>query len=239
MIAGLHAKKTRGRAAGRCGVLWPFGYNCGSLKYGIAMNKRKACLVGLTVVATLLAGCVAQYRNPSTCEDEMRNRLAETSLGTLSVADSAVAYRGQRVVVEGHLNKPLAPASGASAASAAAAASGASAVSVAEAASEASAVSAASGAQAVAPRAASSAAAASGVAVAAAASGASGASAVKAEPKPSTPVAALVQKLGIKKPVLTPAAAECMFNESGLVSFRWLAPPELAKTTPDPHASDN
>jgi hypothetical protein len=236
MIAGRHAKKTRGRTAGRCSVLWPFGYNCGSLKYGIAMNKRKACFVGLTAVATLLAGCVAQYRNPSTCEDEMRHRLAETSLGTLSVADSAVAYRGQRVVVEGHLNKPVTPASGVAAAGAA---SGASAVSVAEAASGASAVSAASGAQAVAPQGASSAAAASGAAVAAAASGASGASAAKAVPKPGTPVAALVQKLGIKKPVLTPAAAECMFNESGLVSFRWLAPPELAKTTPDPHASDN
>ncbi|MFP6559589.1 hypothetical protein WJ542_14975 [Paraburkholderia sp. B3] len=188
------------------------------------MNKRKACFVGLAAVATLLAGCVAQYRNPSTCEDEMRHRLAETSLGKLSVTDSAVAYRGQRVVVEGHLDKALKPAVaalGASGASAVEAASGSSAVSVA------SAASAASGSQA---------AAASGAVVAAAASGAS---AVKVEPKPGTPVAALAQKLGIKKPVHTPAAAECLFNESGLASFRWLAPPELAKTTPDPHASDD
>ncbi len=164
------------------------------------MNKRKACFVGLAAVATLLAGCVAQYRNPSTCEDEMRHRLADTSLGELSVIHSAVAYRGQRVVVEGHLEKPLKPALEASGAVAASAASGASAVLV--------------------------------------ASAASGASAPTAQPKPSTPVAALVQKLGIKKPVQKAAAAECMFNESGLVSFRWLAPPELAKTTPDPHADD-
>ncbi|WP_043201030.1 hypothetical protein [Paraburkholderia acidipaludis] len=197
------------------------------------MNKRKACFVGLAAVVTLLAGCVAQYRNPSTCEDEMRHRFAEASLGALSVTSSGVSYRGQRVVVEGHFDKPLKPAveaSGASAAFAAEAASGASAVSVA------SAASAASGTPAAAALGASSPAAASGAAVAAAASGAS---AVKAEPKPGTPVAALAQKLGIKKPAHTPAAAECLFNESGLVSFRWLAPPELAKTTPDPHAAED
>jgi hypothetical protein len=211
--------------------MWPFGYNCGSLKYGIAMNKRKACFVGLAAVATLLAGCVAQYRNPSTCEDEMRHRLADTSLGALADTHSAVSYRGQRVVVEGHLEKPLLPAEGAaSGASAVLAASGAEAASGASAVS---AASAASGVQVVAPQGASSASAAT---VAAAASGAS---AVKAEPKAGTPVAALVQKLGIKKATPTPAAAECMFNESGLVSFRWLAPPALAKTTPDPHAADD
>jgi hypothetical protein len=217
--------------------MWPFGYNCGSLKYGIAMNKRKACFVGLAAVATLLAGCVAQYRNPSTCEDEMRHRLADTSLGALADTHSAVSYRGQRVVVEGHLEKPLLPAEGAasgasavSAASGAEAASGASAVS---AASAASAVSAAPGVQVAAAQGASS------TSAATVAAAASGASAVKAEPKAGTPVAALVQKLGIKKATPTPAAAECMFNESGLVSFRWLAPPALAKTTPDPHAADD
>jgi hypothetical protein len=99
--------------------------------------------------------------------------------------------------------------------------------------------------QVVAPQGASSASAATVASAASAASGAvvaaaaSGASAVKAEPKAGTPVAALVQKLGIKKATPTPAAAECMFNESGLVSFRWLAPPALAKTTPDPHAADD
>jgi hypothetical protein len=190
------------------------------------MNKRNTCFVGLAATATLLAGCVAQYRNPSACEVEMRQRLAQTSLGTLSVTNSAVSYRGQRVVVEGHLDKPLIPASDAVAASSAAAAMDASGASAASGASEVSA-GVANGA--------SSAAAASGAAVAAAASTAS---AVKAAPKPGTPVAALAQKLGLTKPAPTGAAAECMFNESGLVSFRWLAPAALAKTTPDPNASD-
>jgi len=181
------------------------------------MDKRKACFVGLAAAATLLAGCVAQYRNPSACELEMRQRLADTSLGTLSVTHSAVSYRGQRVVVEGHLNKAPGAASDAVAASLAVA------------------VSPASGAMEASAASVVLAAAASDAAVATAASAAS---AVDAEPKPGTPVAALAQKLGLTKPKPTAAAAECMFNESGLVSFRWLAPPALAKTTPDPNASD-
>lgn len=194
------------------------------------MNTRKACFVGLAAVATLLAGCVAQYRNPVACEDEMRSRLADDgSQGELSVTHSAVSYRGQRVVVEGRLEKARGEASGVAVASAA------------------SAVSAASDAQAFAPLGASSAVAtaaaasgvaASGVAVAAAASGASGASAAHVQPKPTTPVAAIAQKLGLKPRQRTLTAAECTFNESGLVSFRWLAPAALAKTTPDPHAAD-
>ncbi|MFP4906303.1 hypothetical protein ACLFKT_45850, partial [Paraburkholderia sp. BR14261] len=59
------------------------------------------------------------------------------------------------------------------------------------------------------------------------------------EGTPTMPVAALVAKLGIKKAVGTPAAAECTFNESGLATFRWLAPPKLAKTTPDPNAAND
>ncbi|WP_322014112.1 hypothetical protein [Paraburkholderia sp. J12] len=219
------------------------------------MNKRKACFVGLAAAASLLAGCVSMYRNPSACEDEMQSRLAEVSPGNkLSIAHSAVSYRGQRVVVEGALARPPVTASAAAAASsasaaveasAAEAASGAMAVSTASAtaaasaALDASSASFGSGALALAPQGASAPVAASGAAVAAAASAASATKATQAEPKPATPVAALAQKLGIKKPTFTQTAAECMFNESGLVSFRWLAPPAFAKTTPDPNASDD
>jgi hypothetical protein len=182
------------------------------------MNKRNARFVGLAAVATLLAGCVAQYRNPSACEDEMRQRLADGTHGTLSVTHSAVAYRGERVVVEGRLDNVPQAASGVSAASGAAAGSDAEAVPL---------------------QAASAPVAASGAASAAVATAASAASGTEAGPKPTTPVGVLTQKLGLKKPVRTPAAAECTFNESGLTSFRWLAPPALAKTTPDPNASDD
>lgn len=71
-----------------------------------------------------------------------------------------------------------------------------------------------------------------------AASGAIAASAASA-PEPTTPVDALVRKLGIKKPPRTLTAAECTFDESDLKSFHWLAPAALAKTTPDPHAPAN
>ncbi|MFC5427574.1 hypothetical protein ACFPTO_01925 [Paraburkholderia denitrificans] len=169
------------------------------------MITRKACLVGLAATATLLAGCAAQYRNSSACQQEMRSRLADASHGKLSVAHTSVAYRGSRVVVEGHLEAThhavADAASGASDAKAALAASGPS---------EASAV--------------------------VEESAAVEASATKAETKPTTPVDVLTQKLGIKKPRQTPAAAECTFDESGLKSFRWLAPASLAKTTPDPGA---
>lgn len=89
------------------------------------MNKRKACLVGLAAGATLLAGCVAQYQNPSACEHEMRTRLANASLGELSVTHTAVAYRGKRVVVEGSLPRGALPASGVLSPSAVAAVTGA------------------------------------------------------------------------------------------------------------------
>jgi hypothetical protein len=168
------------------------------------MNTRKACLAGLAAVAAVLAGCAAQYRNPSACEQEMRHRLADGSQGELSVAHRAVSHRGSRVVVEGTLEKTPGAAAGEHAASAPVAASAA--------------VNAAS-----APVAASAA--------------AKTASAPAATPKPTTPVAAIVQKLGIKKPERTPTAAECMFDESGLKSFRWLAPAVLAKTTPEPGTS--
>ncbi|WP_052409371.1 hypothetical protein [Paraburkholderia oxyphila] len=225
------------------------------------MNKRKACLVGLAAGATLLAGCVAQYQNPSACEHEMRTRLVNASLGQLTVTHTAVAYRGKRVVVEGALARGALPASGvlspeavaavtgapvaatagasgvsaasAAVASASTGASAASASSVASSAQHATVASAASGAAV-----ASAASAASGAAVASAASAASAAAPV-AESKPTTPMAALAVKLGLHKAPRPTTAAECTYDKTGsLTSFRWLSPAALAKTTPAPDAND-
>ncbi|MFP3800084.1 MULTISPECIES: hypothetical protein [Paraburkholderia] len=174
------------------------------------MNKRNVSLVGLAAGVTLLAGCVAQYQNPGACEQEMRTRLNQASLGELSVTHTAVAYRGERVVIEGHLERGALPASEAVAASAAVAASGAH---------------AATGA--------------SSAAVASAASAASGASSTHAaEAKPSTPVELIARKLGLHKAPPTATAAECTYDHTGsLTSFHWLAPAALAKTTPASDAS--
>ncbi len=186
------------------------------------MKKRNACLVGLAAGATLLAGCVAQYQNPSACEQEMRARLAHESLGELSVMHTAVAYRGQRVVIEGQLERGILPVAGAPA-SGAAAASAASSASAASAATAASATSDTTGKQH-----------ASFAAGAPAASAAAVASAAKAnEPKPATPVAFIAEKLGLHKASRPQTAAECLYDRTGaLTSFHWLAPAALAKTTP-------
>jgi hypothetical protein len=187
------------------------------------MNKRNACFAGLAAAVTLFAGCAAQYRNTSTCEEEMRKRLADTTFGALKVTHSATTYRGARVVVEGQLEHGAAPATAASAG---------------QAASEAASATAANARQAptvTAP-----------MAQAAALPGTISVPTTPAatpeagpEGKPTTPVAALAEKLGIKKAPTTPTAAECTFNESGLATFRWLAPAPLAKTTPDPNAGSD
>ncbi|MBB3256372.1 hypothetical protein F4827_001205 [Paraburkholderia bannensis] len=177
------------------------------------MKKRNVCLVGLAAGATLLAGCVAQYQNPSACEQEMRARLAHASLGDLSVTHRAVAYRGQRVVIEGQLERgmlPLesAPASGAVGASSASAAT------------------AASGA--VAKQHATFAAGASAASVPATASAPQA-----KEPEPTTPIAIIAARLGLHKAPPPQTAAECTYDRTGaLTSFHWLAPAALAKTTP-------
>jgi hypothetical protein len=180
------------------------------------MNKRNACLVGLAAGATLLAGCVAQYQNPSACEQEMRARLANASLGQVSVTHTAVAYRGERVVVEGMLERGALPASGVLSTTAAAAAAGT------------------SGTPAVS---------ASGALAASAAVAAQGASAAAAEaaaePRPTTPMAALAVKLGLHQAPRPPVAVECTYDKTGsLTSFRWLSPGALAKTTPAPDADE-
>ncbi|WP_321934942.1 hypothetical protein [Paraburkholderia sp. J8-2] len=190
------------------------------------MNKRNACFAGLAAAVTLLAGCAAQYRNMSTCEEEMRNRLADTTLGDLKVTHSATTYRGARVVIEGQLEN--------GAASAAAAASAPSAASAASAAVSATGQSAQAGPSITAPSVQAGALPGT-ISVPTAPVAQDGA----AGGKPTTPVAALAAKLGIKKAVVTPTAAECTFNESGLATFRWLAPAPLAKTTPDPNAAND
>jgi hypothetical protein len=191
------------------------------------MNTRNACFAGLAAAVTLLAGCAAQYRNTSACEEAMRSRLAETTLGDLKVTHSATTYRGARVVVEGRLENGASAAAAASAPSASApSAASAAASTTAQGANEAPTVTAPTVQAAALPGTIS-------VPTAPVAQGGA------PEGKPTTPVAALVAKLGIKKAVVTPAAAECTFNESGLATFRWLAPPKLAKTTPDPNAAND
>lgn len=175
------------------------------------MKKRNASLVGLAAGVTLLAGCVAQYQNPGACEQEMRTRLADASLGDLSVTHTAVAYRGQRVVIEGQLERGMLPVESAPASSVAAASS----------------ASAATAATAASP-----ASAASGAAVRQHATFAASAPQAN-EPKPTTPVAILAAKLGLHKAPPPQTAAECVYDHTGaLTSFHWLAPAELAKTTP-------
>jgi hypothetical protein len=139
------------------------------------MNQRNVCIVGLAAVATLLSGCAAQYGNPSACVTEMRSRLDKTSTDQLKITHRATSYRGQRVVIEGQLERASAPA--------------------------------AASAPAVAP---------------------------SPQPKPTTPVARLLARFPHTQQKTMPAAAECTFDKSGMTSFRWLAPPVLAKTTPAP-----
>ncbi|WP_114814297.1 hypothetical protein [Paraburkholderia kururiensis] len=185
------------------------------------MKIRTLCVAGLATAVTLTAGCVALYTNPGQCEAVMRERLAETSLGAMSVTHTSVAYRGSRVVVEGELPRP---ASASVAASAPMVASGAE--SGAESAEESDESDAgASAARAAAGRVS----AASDVTRASSATGA--ASAPEAASAPTSGLKAWFASFKHKPG--KPIAAECTFNESGLASFRWLAPPELAKTTAD------
>jgi hypothetical protein len=200
------------------------------------MNKRNACFAGLAVVVTLLAGCAAQLRNTSTCEEEMRNRLATQTLGELKVTHTATTYRGARVVIEGQLDHVPLPASEAAVASAASGAKAAQSSQAASASMQTSSSKAASASQASELTAPSATAAMvpgmMAVPTAPAANATGGA-------VPTTPMAELAAKLGISKKPLTQAAAECTFNESGLATFRWLAPAALAKTTPDPNAGND
>jgi len=184
------------------------------------MNSRNVSIAGLAAVATVLAGCAAQYRNPSSCVDEMRSRLDGTSKGALTVTHRAVSYRGQRVVIEGRLD----PASGAAAARPASAPdAGTPATALAASGSETAPAASASTLHRAAP--------ASGASAPEAASK-SATAAKPPQPQPATPIDALLAHFRHHTQKVTLAAAECTFDASGLTSFHWLAPPALAKTTP-------
>lgn len=204
------------------------------------MNPRNACLAALVAATTLFAGCAAQYRNPNACEEEMRNQLADKSMGDLAVSHSATTWRGARVVIEGSLD-PQESADAASGASGAVAASG---VSASDAAVSARVAHAARGERDSADTTSVQSSQASYAQFSSALPGVVGVPTLpggmaSTDPKATTPVGVLAEKLGLKKPTRTPAAAECTFNESGgIASFRWLAPPRLAATTPDPNADE-
>src|SRR3954469_295139 len=65
------------------------------------MKIRTLTIACVTTAVALLAACTAVTRNSGACEQLMRNKLADTSQDTLSVAHRAVAINGSRVVVEG------------------------------------------------------------------------------------------------------------------------------------------
>ena len=65
------------------------------------MKIRTLSIACVTTAAALLAACTAVNRNSGACEQLMRNKLADTSPDTLTVAHRAAAIHGSRVVVEG------------------------------------------------------------------------------------------------------------------------------------------
>nr|WKF56559.1 hypothetical protein HUO10_001018 [Paraburkholderia busanensis] len=196
------------------------------------MKIRILSLVCVTSAASLLAGCMAVYKNSDACEQLMRSKLAETSSDTLKIDHTGAGIAGSRVVVEGTIEHVMTASEVAAAtpptaaktvsASAASAASGAAASSAAVAA-------AASGAR-VAPAGASAAGSAAGVSDAAATSTESAASGVSGAS--SVALASSFNALSLKstkpKKTTTPAAAECTFHGPTLGIFTWLAPAKLA-----------
>lgn len=163
------------------------------------MENAVVRILSLSLVSLPLAGC-ALYKNPGSCEAQMRSELAKLSPDDrLKVSNVGVGIGGSRVVIEGSLE----PRRAASASLAVAAASGALAASAVSAAPAPMAVSAVSDALAVPTG--------SGVS----AVSTSAASAASAVPR-TLPRAA------------RPAAAECTFDGETLTGARWLRPAELA-----------
>jgi hypothetical protein len=208
------------------------------------LNHRNVLFVGLAAVATVLTGCAAQYRNPGSCVAEMRSRLDETAQQQLKITNRAVSYRGQRVVVEGHFEHgrgPVGAAAGSVGAGGSVSLAGTAGSSGTTASSDMSAAggSAQSTVRHAVPDGTTSTANApvSASAPASVATQADAATDAVAEPRPTTPVGALVAHFARPRKT-TPVAAECTFDESGLTSFRWLAPADLAKTTPAPARSE-
>ena len=176
------------------------------------MKTRILLLASIAAAVTLSAACTAAYRNADACEQSMRIALAAESSDTLKVSHTGVGIDGTRVVVEGEIQKAASEVAVASAASAASAAS-VSAASTASAASAASAVSTASAATRHA--------------------GEGFSSPFDGLHPPTAPV-----KQATPKPGKVPAAVQCTYNRSGLISFRWLAPPDMVKTNPPSDDTD-
>lgn len=208
------------------------------------MRTGKAFFTAAAIVAALsLAGCVVQqYRNPGACEQAMHERLAEVSHAKLSVTHTAVSYQGRRVVIEGQLGSatptaakasaPQAASQAAASASAAASAVVASGVKGADGVSRAADTKAASTTDAANANATDTTNSDSLDAALAAAS--------TTPPRaPTTLMGMLFARLSSSpKPRTMATAAECTFNKAGLATFRWLAPAQLARTTPDMQDDD-
>jgi hypothetical protein len=87
------------------------------------MKIRTLSIACVTTAVALLAACTAVNRNAGACEQLMRNKLADTSQDTLTVAHRAAAIHGSRVVVEGTIEHAIAASEVAASTPAAAAAS--------------------------------------------------------------------------------------------------------------------
>jgi hypothetical protein len=171
-------------------------------------KTRIAPFACLLLGSFLTAGCTL-YKNPSTCEAQMRAAAAHAlPHDKLSITHVGVGIGGSRVVVEGTFQSPPVAASAAAAASAAHASSSAAAASAAESSSSAAATSAS----------------------AAHGSGARASLAHASAAHASSSTAAA-------KPISRTAAVECAFKGEALTTWHWLNPPELAKPA-EPAKSD-
>lgn len=196
------------------------------------MNHRNVCIVGLAAVAAVLAGCADQYRNPNACVAQMRSRLDQTSQGELKVTHRSVSYRGLRVVVEGQIEGAAVASAAASGVAAQSAGTQTTATALAATGSETAPAASTSPMTSTASRPSSGA---GQPASASAPAAASAPASAPPQPKPTTPVGKLVAHFSHPKKTRA-TAAECTFDASGLKTFRWLAPADLAKTTPAPQS---
>jgi hypothetical protein len=196
----------RGRYAGR------LRYNGRRLRtptHLFMKMSRIAPFACLLLGSFLAAGCTV-YKNPNTCEAQMRAAAAHAlPHDKLSITHVGVGIGGSRVVVEGTLQSRPAAAMAVQASSSAAAASAA--------------------------HVSSSVAAVSVSAASAAAPSATAASAAHASSSATAASAAHVASSAASKPISRGAALECAFNGETLKTWHWLNPPELAK--PDPAKS--
>jgi hypothetical protein len=174
----------------------------------ISIRIRTAFPAGAAIAATLLlalalSGCAVQrYHNPEACRQMMREQLAQLSQARLSLTHTAVSYQGRRVVVEGRLGRSAA----------------------------------ASATKVLYSPDVTDATGTTGTTGTAGTDSLDAALAAITAAKPATPttlVGSLLARLSSSHgPRNMEAAVECTFNGSRLATFRWLAPAQLARTTP-------